>query len=605
MLTIKRLFAIFIYASLLLTIIPPENRVHGQDLVASDSISGGSSVFVFHGSRKQPQARAGGGRVTVGSSGVGHIARVRAGGQISAAAKQRRTTAVAKRPKPATTVDRKATLSNTLTAKADGFADGGQTDSAITNYRAALIQNPKNKRASEGLSNALVSKGIDVAGTNSNEAAVPVFEEAIKYDPQNDVAYAKLGEIHDAKGRTDAAITNYEKALAINPSYTMLYPPLSMLYLDKGDVAKAEFAIGKASAAGIDSTDTRYVKGVLLFKQNKNQEALAAFDGVLQTDPNNADALNFRGQTLERLDKKDEASAAYQKAAAADPNNPTIAFDEGVASYNKGDYANAEIAYKKAIVADPQNYQAHANLASTYRQLERYPEANAEYKLASEGIKTSDLYSEWGFCLGKTAEWDKSVARLNTAKEITPTAIDNNNLGWAYYNAGYTQTAAKNDAAAKESFAQGKPYLQTAVQQDPKLDAAYVNLGATHNALGEYQEAVNALNTANTLHPGWTIALNQLGMGYRGLKDLANAINAFQQVIKLDGNSVSGLFNLGEAFNASGNKKEAKKINDRLKKLDPNLSARLNDIFDGKIPTVAVPTVKVPSIPKPHIPKFP
>ena len=387
----------------------------------------------------------------------------------------------------------------------------------------------------------------------------------------------------------------------------MLYPPLSMLYLDKGDIAKAETAVNKASTAGIDSTDTKYVKGVLLFKQNKNQEALAAFDSVLQTDANNADALNFRGQTLERLDKKDEATAAYQKAAAADPNNPTLAFDEGVASYNKGDYANAEIAYKKAIAADPKNYQAHANLASTYRQLERYPEANAEYKLASEGIKTSDLYSEWGFCLGKAAEWDKAVDRLNTAKEITPTAVDNNNVGWAHYNAGFAQTASKNDQGAKASFAAGKPFLQSAVQQDPKLDAAYVNLGATHNALGEYQEAVTALNTANTLHPGWTIALNQLGMGYRGLKDFAQAINVFKAVVDLDGNSVSGLFNLGEAFNASGNKKEAKKINDRLKKLDPTLAATLNDIFSGKIPTVGVPAVKVPtvSVPKPKLPKFP
>src|SRR4051812_19494376 len=120
MLTIKRLFSILVCSSLLLTFIPPQNQVHAQDLVASDSISGGSSVFVFHGSRKAPQARAGGGRVSVGSSGVGHIARVRAGGQIAAVAKQRRTTVVAKRPKPVPTADRKVTLSNTLTAKADG-----------------------------------------------------------------------------------------------------------------------------------------------------------------------------------------------------------------------------------------------------------------------------------------------------------------------------------------------------------------------------------------------------------------------------------------------------------------------------------------------------
>lgn len=87
---------------------------------------------------------------------------------------------------------------------------------------------------------------------------------------------------------------------------------------------------------------------------------------------------------------------------------------------------------------------------------------------------------------------------------------------------------------------------------------------------------------------------------------MANAISMFKQVVDLNGNDKFGLFNLGEAYNASGNKKEAKKINDRLKKLDPAMASMLNDIFDGKIPTMGVPVnvpVNVPKVPK--LPKFP
>ena len=163
-------------------------------------------------------------------------------------------------------------------------------------------------------------------------------------------------------------------------------------------------------------------------------------------------------------------------------------------------------------------------------------------------------------------------------------------------NAASVNAAAKEDAAAKANYELGKTYLQVAVQQDPRLDAAYLNLGSTYNGLGDYQAAVNALNTAVGLRQNWGIAMNQLGVGYRGLNDLVNAVATFKRVVDLDGNSLYGLFNLGEAYNASGNKKEAKKVQDRLKKLNPAFANRLGDVLSGKIPGVNVP--KIPKIPR-------
>ncbi len=579
----KTNFSLIVIASFILSLLPLPTTVAAQDLVATDDIAGGSSVFVFRGSRKKPQVRAGGGKASLGEGG-GRVGGAKAAnGQIAALAKKRRADAIAARKKAAiAAANKKIASSNMLTAKAETAFDNDQTDLAITNYRAALVQNPKNTRASEGLSNALTAKGIDVAGDTNNEAAIALFEEAVKYDKQNDVAYAKAGAIY-AKGKNNKAALNYEKALAINPAYTMLYPPLGVAYLDNGEIAKAESTLQKAGAAGIGTAETRYLNGVILFKQNKNAEALAAFDRTLELDGNFASAHYYRGQTLDRMERPDDAIAAYKKTLEVDPANSAASFDMGVAYYNKGDYPNAVAAYQQTLKSDPNNAQAHANLASTYRQQERYADANAQYKAAADkGIKSADMESEWGFCLGKTAEWDKAVARLESARQMSPGAVDNNNVGWAYYNAGYTQKAAKNDAAATENYEKGKVALKEALVQEPQFDAAYVNLGATHNELGEHQEAVEALKTADKLHPNWNVAINQLGRAFRGLKDFVNAIANFKRVVDMDGSSVAGLFNLGEAYNASGNKKAAKQTYDRLKKLDPNMALRLDNIFNGK-----------------------
>ncbi len=616
MLKQKKYLRLLLSFAMVVSMLPFPQAANAQDLVATEDLAGGSSVFVFRESRKRPQSRAGGGTAILGgggsvkSSGSGKSQTVRSNAQIAAAAQKRRAAAVAARKQAAkAAANRKVTMSNTLTAKAETFLDNNQTDAAIKNYRDALIQNPKNTRASDGLSNALTAKGIEVAGDANNTAATIYFDEAVKYDKQNDVAYAKLGSIYDANGQKDMAVVSYEKAVAINPDYSLLYAPLGLKYMDSGEIAKAETCLKKSDAAGVDNVDVRFLRGLVFFKQNKNEESLAAFNQALELEGRFAEAQYYRGQLLDRTGKTEEAIASYKTTLQIDPKFTPASFELGVAYYNAGDYNNAAAAYQEVIKNDPNNYQAHANLASVYRQLERFADANASYKLASAGVTTVDLFSEWGFCLGKTNEWDKAVARLLTAKEMSPVAIDNSNLGWAYYNLANSQIAAKDTEGAKVNFALAKTYLEVAVVQDPKLDAAYLNLGSTHNSLGDFQAAVNILTTVLSFRRDWLIATNQLGMGYRGLKDFKNAVATFKRVVDLDGNNISGLFNLGETYNASGNKKEAKKINDRLRRINPLAASRLDDVLSGKVVIDAARQTVEQTIPKaPSIlkrPRFP
>jgi len=389
----------------------------------------------------------------------------------------------------------------------------------------------------------------------------------------------------------------------INPDLGSSYVPLGTAYLTAGEIAKAEAASRNAERLGITDADAQNLKGMILYRQNKNPEALAVFDGILKTQGRNATARYYQALVYDRMNQTDRSIAALRDTVAAEPSYSSAWYDLGVAYYNKGDYNEAASAYQQAIKYDDNNAQAHANLASTYRQLERYPEANAEYKQAEDhGIKNNpDLYSEWGYCLGKTSEWDKSVARLETARSISPTAIDDNNAGWGYYNAAQADKTAKDDTAAAANLQKGKTSFQSAVQKDPKLDAAYMNLGSTNNALGDFAAAVTALNIAVGLRGNWVIAINQLGVGYRGMNNLTAAVEQFRRVTTLDGNNVFGLYNLGEAYSASGNKKEAKKVQDRLRKINPLMAGKLDNIISGKViidETKRKIQQKVPKIPR-------
>jgi superkiller protein 3 len=555
------------------------------DIVATEDVVSGSSVFVFRESRKRPQERAGG-AVSLGG-GARRSYREKVNAQIAAARKKKADAAKARAAVVAKARARerlaKLKLSNTLAAAAEKKMDSGNVAGAIVDYRGSLKANPKNIESRNGLSEALTATGIQTAGEDNNESAVPLFDEAVKLDPKNEVAFTKLGEIHDARGRNALAITNYEKALAIDPELSALYLPVALAYVEAGNAVKADLYLTKAEAAGATGSDAKFARGVLLYKQNKNQEALAVFDQIAATEPQNGAVQYQRAILFDKLGQQDKAIGAYKKATQIDPDYALAWFDLGVIYYNQGEYKDALNAYQSAIKADYSNAKAHANLASTYRQLERFPEANAEYKIAAETIKDDpNLYNEWGYCLGKTAEWDKATARLETAKGMSPTAEDESNVGWAYYNAAQADKAAKNDAAAKEKLEKGKAALEVAVRKDPNLDAAHLNLGSTYNSLGEHDKAVVSLNEAVKLHNDWVIALNQLGLAYRGTNNMSLALNTFNRAVLLDGNNVAGLFNLGSTQYATGDKNGAKKTQAKLKKIRPDLADQLGNIIAGK-----------------------
>lgn len=558
--------------------------VRANDIIASDDVVSGSSVFVFRESRKRPQERAGGSVSLGGSKKRSYREKVNA--QIAAARKKKADAARVRQAAVAKARARermaKFKLSNTLAAAGEKQMESGDIAAATASFRNSLKANPKNVEAKSGLSEALTVTGMTTADIDEN-AAVPYFEEAVKLDPKNEVAFTKLGEIHDARGRNAQAIVNYEKALAIDPQISSLYLPVALAYAEAGNAVKADLYLTKAEAAGVAENDTKFARGVLLYKQNKNQEALAVFDQLAAAEPQNGAVQYQRAVLFDKLGQQDRAVEAYRKSTQIDPGYAPAWFELGVIYYNKGDYRNALNAYQAAVKADYSNAKAHANLASTYRQLERFAEANAEYKIAADTIKDDpNLYSEWGYCLGKTAEWEKAADRLETAKGMSSTAEDESNIGWAYYNGAQADKAAGNDAAAQEKLEKGKVSLQAAVQKDPKLDAAHLNLGSTYNSLGEHDKAVRSLNEAVRLHNDWVIALNQLGLAYRGTNNMSMALNSFNRVVLLDGNNVSGLFNLGSAQYASGDKNGAKKTQARLRKVRPDLADQLGNIIAGK-----------------------
>lgn len=642
----KAFFSAFTIWTICLNSMP----VKAQDIVTSEDIAGGSSVFVYRQTRKPTQAKATF-RSNVNRSAAQRTeARRKLVAQASTVAAVQRTRTKAVDPttlalkkttkqtgKPRVSDEQNSTLA---AGAAETYLDRKDYDNAIANFKTALDFNPKNQSAKLGLSEAYTRKADETIDKTTPESAIPFYLEALKYSDKNAAAYAGLGEAYDSTGDSDKALINFEKALALNPKLTELYSPLGIIYFQKGEIAKADDSLTKAVAADPNDVDAGYYLGLVRYKQNRNDEAIASLTKFVQSRPDSADAHYYLGAAYDRVDRSNDAMTEFNRTVQLKPDYTDAWFNLGVENYNRGNYQESINAYQKVITLKNDYGQAYANLADVYRimagnaktpkeRYELYSQANSKYELAATFIKDdADLYSNWGFCLGRVAKWDLATQRLNTAIALNPDAADYTNLGWAYYNSAMRDTnsirgssvseqeKAATTAKAQTKLRAGRAALEKAVALNPKYVGAFLNLGITDTDLGDYQASTVALKQAVALwdkvpNPNKSVGLaanNELGLAYRQLNDLVNAINQFKIVTKMDDNFAAGWYNLGEAQYRNGDVKEAKKAFDKLKKLNPKLAGDLNLIISGAVLTTPTnklqnkvqeknPLNKIPKIP--------
>jgi tetratricopeptide (TPR) repeat protein len=100
--------------------------------------------------------------------------------------------------------------------------------------------------------------------------------------------------------------------------------------------------------------------GCELFKQEKYDEALKAFERAIAEDSQNAKAWNYRGNCLSALQCPAAALGAYDRAVALEPGYHQAWFNRGLLLMEMGAYGNAIAAFDRAIALDPDPCYLHA-----------------------------------------------------------------------------------------------------------------------------------------------------------------------------------------------------------------------------------------------------
>jgi tetratricopeptide (TPR) repeat protein len=542
----------------------------GGDIIggASGDISGGSSVFYLRGARKKPQ------RVSTSNSYFVRSLQSR-NEERSKRIQQSQFIPKPKVIKYSSISKNKAAVE--LIAAAQKYLAEKDLSEAETGFYEAAQLDPNNTDAKTGLASVYAAYGDNEYNAQKYERAILYYEKSNGFDQTNADTYASLGDAYDALKKQDKAISSYEQALNLNPKLTALYGPLGKLYFSINNYKEAKAYLEKTLDDQSKDTQFLYVYGATLFKLNEYENSLPILQKAVALDPGNPEAHYYLGKTYALLndtksDFQEKAIDELNKAAQLKPKYAEAYFDLGVVHFNRSEYEKAASSYNQALEANSNYPEARLNLAETYRLIaetenkpENYGNAVNHYQIAisyKQYTEDPDVLAKFGFSLGKTKDWTRSIAYLQKAVDKQPDAVNYTNLSWALYG-------NKNYQAAVEA-------AQEAINRNSNFAAAYYNLGKAQAVLKNYEASIQSFKKALETRTNWTDAQINLGLVYGIKGDWQAAATAQQKAVQMQPNSAEAHYFLGIAEYNLGNKKNAERERDALQSLNIGYAQRLN-----------------------------
>jgi tetratricopeptide (TPR) repeat protein len=469
--------------------------------------------------------------------------------------------------------------------------------------------------------------------------ASTVLRQARDLDPTAPEPYMALAEVQAAQGQPKVAIATLNDLLSTSPGYFPAYDQVHTLYIWMGDNDSARSTLEQAVAVAartssdhlwrgkflqtlgrLDQAESEFRAaaqdpelweahlslGQLLLQTNRGPEALAEFQTVLVSQPNNETALLEGGRLLVLAGQQDDAERLFERLTAVAPSNvdghlallqllltksevaqaigegkAAIAIDDtrsdshyflGLAYENARDWHDASGQYATATQHDPQNFQAFLSLSKSLFNEDRYQEsiaaAGSALSLRSDGADAYEWRAQSQLAMGNLDDAAGTVESLlklagGNADALALAA----RVSWARGEASKALDYARQATAAAPSNPAGQLAegdLELAAQRpDEALQAfsAIADMGDAHsqalaltgearayNMLGDSQKASQLLGNASRTDPGAAEPYLYLGGIYTSANHWDEAFAAYHRAVELRPNWPLALYYLGEAY---------------------------------------------------------
>ncbi len=303
---------------------------------------------------------------------------------------------------------------------AKALADAGRPAEALAASRVAVEQLPGSARAHN-------TRGIALLDLNRLDEAGESFRRALELDSDHKNARQNMAETRRHQGRLVESIRWYRGVLDIDPEFAPAHAGMGAALFRLGQYEQAVESLAQAVSLRPDALPISAFNLLAdaLRRQQRYEEAIERYRGVLEVDPEYTPAHAGIGYALLQLKRYEEAVESLARSVSLEPKSSADADSHvamGRASAELGRTEAAAEHYARALEIDARNAKALDSFAVLRFRQQRYEEALRLHETLIEiGEANAQVHANMGATLYHLDRPDEALRSLDRALSLDPT----------------------------------------------------------------------------------------------------------------------------------------------------------------------------------------
>lgn len=365
-----------------------------------------------------------------------------------------------------------------LAMRGQAYATMGQRDAAMVDLQRAIALAPDNPATYVLLAEVYRFR-------NQLDEALATIDKGLAITPDDLNARTVRGTILARLDREDEALAEFDRVLQKMPLHGPAYRERAALYVERKDIAKAQFDFEMAlqtttiahdvagilvdrslmwmdehnyAAALADAAKAkeivpgfmaaRMIEIYVLMREAKYRDAIGLLDEMIDNEQPNFTIYLARASALGYEREFEKAFADCRTAAATGAIEPIIHTACAHVYSQQLDYDSAVAEYNRALSIDARNVDALTGRAFSLMNAGRFEESLDDYEAADElDAENMSVHNGWCYALAALGDVDEALPHCELAVELNR-RFD----GVALDARGYMQMRAGDFAAALASF---------------------------------------------------------------------------------------------------------------------------------------------------------